>query len=63
MLDKMCDDVMANIVDNLDMQSIGALATTLNKKVKEVYDIRCRRRGADFINKLGPNRKLRERVC
>ena len=59
MLDKMCDEVMANIIDNLDMSSIGALSTVLNKKVKEVYDIRCRRCGSIFINKLGPNRKLR----
>ena len=55
----MCDEVMAVIIDNLDMSSIGALSTVLNKKVKEVYDSRCRSCGPDSINKLGPNRKLR----
>ena len=30
----MCDEVMANILDNLDMTSIRALSTVLNRKVK-----------------------------
>ena len=55
MLEKMCDEVLAVMVDNLDMQSVGALATVFNKKVRDVYDIKCRKCGKLFINKLGPN--------
>ena len=55
----MCDEVMANIIDNLDMSSVGALSKVLNRKVKEICDIRCKRCGSTFINKLGPNRKLK----
>ena len=58
----MCDEVMANIIDNSDMNSIGALATVLNRKVKEIYDIKCRRCGSKFISKLGPTRRLRSEM-
>ena len=50
---------MAEVVDYLDIHSIGALATTLGHRDKDVYSIRCRPCGADFVNKLGPRRKLR----
>ena len=55
----MCDEVMANIIDNLDMNRIGALSTVLNRKVKEIYDIKRKRCGSIFINKFGPDRKLK----
>ena len=62
MLENMCDEVSAIMVDHLDMQSVGALATVINKKVKDVYDIRGRKCSNNFINKLGPNRRLKCRM-
>ena len=46
--------------DCLDMHSIGALATTLGQRVKDVYVIRCRTCGVAWINRLGKHRRMRD---
>ena len=59
MLDTLHDNLVGEVVDYLDMHSIGALATTLGHRVKDIYTIRCRSCGGTFINKLGKNRRMR----
>ena len=44
---------MGEVVDYLDTHSIGALATTLGHRVKDVCTIRCRSCGADFVMQAG----------
>ena len=46
-------------MDYLDIHSIGALATTLGHRVKDLYNIRRKSCGADFVNKLVPRRRFR----
>ena len=44
------------------MQSLGAVATTLKRKVKEVHYTSCRGCDINYINKLGPKRRLKRRL-
>ena len=58
----MCDEVLAITVDHSEMRNIGSLATVFNKKVKHVYDNSCRKWEKNFINKMGPSRRLKCRM-
>ena len=54
------DNLLWQVVANmLDVHSIGALATALGPRVKDVYKIRCRGCGVVWINRLGKKMRLR----
>ena len=53
------DDLLGEVMDCLDLNSLGALATANKRTVKSLYRPRCRSCGSGYVNRLGPRRKLR----
>ena len=59
MLNTLHDNLLGEVMDDLDLNSLGALATAIKHPVKGLYRLRCRSCGRAYVKKLGRNRRLR----